>query len=322
MKTLADIGERELIDRFRRRLSPQDDVIVGVGDDCAVVRPSAALDHDLLLTSDPVIEGVHFGKDDRMSAVGHKVVARTLSDIAAMGGEPSWLLIDIVAPRDTCVDRLEDFHAGAIETARKYGMALVGGDVSEGTALEAHAFAVGSVPRNKAVLRSEAKPGDALFVTGRLGGSRQGRHLSFEPRVVEGIWLRDWASAMIDLSDGLATDLRHLVDASGTGALFHASQVPVAEEAALAGDELTPLQHALRDGEDFELLLALPVGRADSFASRWSERFDLTCTRIGEMTASAGTIECFEANGAKSLLESPGFEHFSRHGPGDDRAEG
>ena len=217
MKTLQDIGESAAIERICSRLPDSAEVIVGPGDDCAVIRPAGGGGKEWLLTSDPVIEGVHFLADTPRRSVGRKAIGRALSDIAAMGGEPAWALVDIAAPSGTPVATLDELCGGAIDCAQQYGLAIVGGDMSEGPALELHVFAIGSIPAGQAVLRSGAAQGDILFVTNSLGGSASGKHIDFEPRIREGAWLRDWANAMIDVSDGLATDLRHLAEMSGLG---------------------------------------------------------------------------------------------------------
>lgn len=310
-ETLADIGEKEAIRRLCGSLRTRDDVVQGVGDDGAVLRsPSGELDIDWVLTSDPVIEGVHFLHRDKGGAVGHKAVGRVLSDLAAMGAEPRWALIDIAAPPDTPVDLLTCLVEKARALADRHQLLIAGGDTSEATALQVHVFGVGTVPRGKAILRTTARSDDSLYVTGSLGGSRLGRHLAFEPRVEQGIWLRDWATALIDISDGLATDLRHLTESSEKGALLQLDAVPVSDAAHHMNDGLSALDHALRDGEDFELLFTVPADKARRFESAWSASFDLTCTRIGVMTQDAGQMRAIRGNGTETDLSLTGFEHF------------
>lgn len=309
MKTLRDIGERAAIERICARLPKRPDVIVGAGDDCAVVRVGG--DTDWLLTSDPVIEGVHFLPATPRSAVGHKAVARTLSDIAAMGGKPSWALVDMVAPGPTPVSALDDLYAGAAQTALAHGLAIVGGDLSAGPALEIHVFAVGTVPAGRAILRSGSVPGDRLYVTGSLGGSAEGKHLRFEPRIEQGVWLRDWASSMIDVSDGLASDARHLAKMSGSGCDLNVERIPISSAAVDMKGERSALDHALCDGEDFELLFTVPAERETAFVTAWQQAFDLPCTCIGLMTAPPCEIRCLYGNGNVRPLEVEGFAHFS-----------
>ncbi len=310
MKT-AHIGEDALIRRLKRLVPGRADVVAGIGDDCAVVRTGPRDSFDLLLKSDPVIEGIHFTPTALAEAIGHKALGRVLSDIAAMGGEPLWVLIDFVAPASVPVKRIEGIYRGLAKLARRHGVAIVGGDTSRGKTLELHVFAVGRIPRGRAVLRTGAKPGDVLYVTGSLGGSGQGRHLRFEPRLAEGKWLAagKWATAMMDVSDGLATDLRRLIAASGTGAVVEAARVPVSPAAKRLLDRRAPLEHALSDGEDFELLFTIPRREAAAFEVAWRRQFRLSCTRIGELIRRPGLLE-IENNGIRTPLKTRGYEHF------------
>lgn len=322
MKTADHMGENRLIERLARLLPSRRDVVAGIGDDCAVVRASPRDRFDLILTSDPVVEGVHFLPDAAPETVGHKAVGRVLSDIAAMGGEPLWALIDLVAPPNTAADWLARAYRGASRLARQHSLAIIGGDTSRGPTRELHVFAAGRLPRGTAVLRSGARPGDALYVTGRLGGSARGRHLRFEPRLAEGQWLRAgrWASAMMDLSDGIATDLPRLLKQSRAGAVLETDRLPVSaaakrlpptpSPAAVRGISAAQL-HALCDGEDFELLFTTPAARAPALEKAWSRRFGLPLSRIGVITNRAGVLEMLAADGRRSRLTARGFEHFS-----------
>lgn len=310
MKTLGDVGELEAIRRICARLPARGDILAGAGDDCAVVRAAPDAPVDLVLTSDPVIERVHFLPDTPPEQVGHKAIGRLLSDIAAMGGDPLWALVDVAAPPSTPVEHIERLYDGALAIANRHGLAIVGGDMATAGALEIHAFAAGSVPAGQAILRSGARPGDLIYVTGALGGSLRGRHLAFEPRVPQGRWLRGLATALIDVSDGLATDLRHLTDMSRTGAELQLDRIPISADARDCGGPRTPLEHALFDGEDFELLFTLPAERSAEMERRWKREFDLPCRRIGAMTGDAGRIECVTAGGKRTPLEGAGFEHF------------
>jgi thiamine-monophosphate kinase len=308
MSTLGDIGELAAIERICRRLPVRGDIVVGAGDDCAVVRATADAPVELALTSDPVIEGVHFAPGTPPGQVGHKIAGRLLSDIAAMGGDPLWALIDVVAPPSAPADTIDRLYDGILALATRHGLAIAGGDTAAGPVLEVHGFAIGSVPAGKAILRSGAKPGDRIYVTGRLGGSILGRHLAFEPRVPQGRWLRGVATSMIDVSDGLASDLRHLVQMSGTGAELDLGSIPVSE--AIAGRQ-GAVDHALFDGEDFELLFTAPADAETAWMSRWRDAFDLCCTRIGIMNGEPGVIRCRQPDGEVGLLERGGFQHFT-----------
>lgn len=300
--------------RLTGRLPARADVVVGAGDDCAVVRPAGGGRYDWLLKSDPVIEGVHFESEAPPRAVGHKALGRVLSDVAAMGGEPLWVLVDLVlrSGRDTAW--AEAAYAGLSRLARRSGVAVVGGDTSRGAVRELHVFAVGRVPRGKAVLRSGARAGDALYVTGGLGGSLAGRHLRFEPRLAEGAWLREegWATAMMDVSDGVAADLPRLAAASRLGARLRRAALPlsVAAKQAARRDGIPAWRHALGDGEDFELLLTVRARTAAAFERAWRRQFDLPCTLVGSMTAQRGVIDLVDEEGHDTRLGEQGFEHF------------
>ncbi len=305
--TLQELGERPLISRIRRQAAGADDVVAGIGDDCAVVRPTPDAAEDLVLKSDPVICGHHFLPDAEPRLVGRKALGRVLSDFAAMGATPRWILVDLVAPGDTTVAYIDAAYAGMSALAQEHGCSIIGGDTCRGEALEFHVFGCGSLPRDTARLRSGARPGDTIRVTGRLGGSLiSGSHLSFSPRVREGQWLRDWANAMIDISDGLASELWHLAEESRAALVLDPARVPFTAAAAATAD---PLGHALFDGEDFELLFTLPPDRDATFDAAWRAAFpDLPCTRIGEVVR-AGEPEVRLAGGAP--IPRGGFDHFA-----------
>jgi thiamine-monophosphate kinase len=312
MTTLHQLGEREVIRRLAKLLPGREDVRVGIGDDVAVVKVEGS-HKDFLLTSDSVIEGTHFLPDAAPEQVGHKAVGRVLSDFAAMGGEPLWALIDVVANRDMPLARLEGVYKGAAKLAEKYGLSIVGGDMAGGPELQLHVFGVGEIPKRSAVLRSGAQAGDVIYVTGSLGGSLLGKHLSFEPRLEEGLWLREsrWANAMIDISDGLATDLGHILEMSKAGAEISADAVPVSDAARAMKANRTPLDHALFDGEDFELLFTVSSEKQQVFESSWNDVFELPCTAIGRITDRSGGIMLVDAAGKKKSLKDAGYEHFS-----------
>lgn len=309
--SLSRIGELALLERLTAKLPLRGDVIAGAGDDCAVVRPAVCRDYDYLLKSDGVVEGVHFKSDSKPELIGRKALGRVLSDIAAMGGEPLWALVDLVAPPKTPVKRIEKIYAGMTELALRSGVAIVGGDVSAGRDLQLHVFGVGRVEKGKAVSRSGSGAGDAVFVTGSLGGSIYGKHLDFWPRLREGKWLAigKWATAMIDLSDGLLRDLGHIMKASRAGALLFMDAIPVSPAARrFSGNNA--LKHALNDGEDYELLFTVPESKIDAFTREWHRTFKLSCAQIGRITACEGNLEGIDSEGRKVKLRTEGFEHF------------
>ena len=308
MRTLGETGEIEAIRRLTAGLGTASSLRVGAGDDCAVTRlPGGAFDQ--LLTSDPVIEGVHFLAAEDPVRVGRKAVGRVLSDLAAMGGRPQWMVVDVVAPVSFEMERLEAVYRGMIERCDAFDATIVGGDLARGERFELHVFATGLVPAGQALLRSGAAAGDVLMTTGALGCSRRGKHLDFLPRVEEGIFLRESGavSAMMDSSDGLATDLRHLLAASGVGARLDVPAIP----------KNGTLEEALFDGEDFELLCSVRAEAAEELEASWSKRFaDLPLSRIGVVLPSAEAL-CldFRDGRAPAPLEGSGFEHFKGGGP-------
>lgn len=312
MTTLHQLGEREVIRRLAKLAPGREDVRVGIGDDVAVVKVEGS-HKDFLLTSDSVIEGTHFFADAPPEQIGHKAIGRVLSDFAAMGGEPLWALIDVVANRGMPLDRLAGVYKGAAKLAGKYGLAIVGGDMAGGPELQLHVFGVGEIPKQSAVLRSGAQAGDTIYVTGSLGGSLQGKHLTFEPRLEEGLWLREsrWANAMIDISDGLATDLGHILEMSKAGAEILADAIPVSDAVRAMKDKRSPLEHALFDGEDFELLFTVSSEKQKVFESSWKDVFELPCTAIGRITDRPGGIMLADAAGKTKSLKDAGYEHFS-----------
>jgi len=311
MSTLGETGEREAIRRLTALLPSSHSVLVGAGDDAAVVRMGGSK-VDLVLTSDPLTEGVHFTADDASVRVGHKAMGRVLSDLAAMGAKPRWALINVAAPPELRLERIEGIYRGAAAVAGRHGLSIVGGDTSRSPVFALHVFGVGEVPAGSAVTRAGAREKDPIYVTGELGGSRLSKHLDFEPRVAEGVWLREqgWAKAMIDITDGLATDLRHILERSGVGAELLEQAVPIAPAARAAGSRATPLQRALTDGEDFELLFTIDAKRAGVFEQAWGVKFSTACTRIGCVTGKTGVIELVDPAGQVRTLEARGFEHF------------
>ncbi len=220
MKTLQEIGEHAAIAALTANLK-------AVGDDCAVLPMSEK--HDMVLTSDPLIHNVHFTAEATPEQIANKAAGRVLSDFAAMGAEPQYLLINVVAPPEQKFQTLEKIYAEFSNLWKKYGVEIVGGDLAQGPVLELHVFGVGRVPKATALLRSGAKPGDLIYVTGPLGGAQtSGKHLTFEPRLEWGKQLRESGvvTSMMDISDGLATDLRHILKASGVGAELDSKKVP------------------------------------------------------------------------------------------------
>jgi thiamine-monophosphate kinase len=299
--TLAEAGEDRVVAEITRGLNLRSDVVTGPGDDCAVVASSVPGQFDLL-KSDAVVEGVHFLPDAPAGWVGWKAACRAVSDIAAMGGWPVHALVTVVVrPRQT-LDWLRGIYRGLDRAARRHRFSIVGGETS-GTAADAPAVIAvsmfGRVEQNRCTFRSGARPGDRLFVTGRLGGSRAGWHLRFQPRLDEARWLVSHFSptAMIDLSDGLATDLPRLANASRAGFEIDLAVLPRRRGASI--------DQALGDGEDFELLFAIPEKSAAPLERAWKKRFPrLPLTAIGRITPA-------KQGHPGSVLGKGGWNHFA-----------
>jgi thiamine-monophosphate kinase len=310
------MNEFELIARLTRDLPSNRSVVVGPGDDCAALDLGLP-DHLVLFKTDAVVEGVHFTSDTPPEKIGHKALARCLSDIAAMAGTPGAALITLALPREYDPARIEKIYAGMGKLARRYEVAIAGGEtVLNPERMLISVALLGSVSRAECVLRSGAKVGDAIFVTGELGGSLAGRHLEFEPRLTEARWLAGHfpPHAMIDLSDGLAGDLRHLLHASHVGAGLLATAIPVSREARLASkaesSAKTPLLAALTDGEDFELLFSVAARDAVPLADAWKQAFPkLKLSCIGKVIAGEG-VTIRDKQGVRPLV-AHGYVHFA-----------
>jgi thiamine-monophosphate kinase len=310
------MNEFELINRLTQSLPGNSSVAVGAGDDCAVL-DFGLPDRLLLFKTDAVVEGIHFTAHTPPEKIGRKALARCLSDIASMAGTPNTALITLALPRTFDAARVEAIYSGLNELARKYGVAIAGGETTTNPERILISVALlGTVPRGKCVLRSGARVGDALFVTGELGGSLGGRHLEFEPRLAEAHWLADHflPHAMIDLSDGLAGDLRHILKAGGVGAELLASAIPISRAARLASKPQSsakpPLLAALTDGEDFELLFTVAARDAVPLLDAWRAQFPkikLSC--IGKITSGEG-VTIRDKHGARPLT-AHGHIHFA-----------
>lgn len=254
------------------------DLVVGPGDDCAVVRVPGASEV-LLLKTDCIVEDVHFLRSHDPARVGWKALARTISDVAAMGGRPGQALITLFTPSDLPAGYWKKFYSGLNRAATRFEVGIAGGEISRSPGGIAVSVALtGHVAARHLVLRSGGKPGHRLFVTGRLGGSIAGHHLDFVPRVAEARWLVEnfRPSAMMDLSDGLGSDLPRLASASKCGFAIDPAQLPI--RPGCTRDQ------ALTDGEDYELLFACVPSKERVLRRNWAVMFpDTPLTMIGEL---------------------------------------
>ena len=310
------LPEKSLIARVRRAAAQNRALIAGIGDDCAVLRLPPG--HELLVTTDFTLEEVHFRRDwHPAEVVGRRCLVRGLSDIAAMGGEPLAAFLSLALPRQTPQRWVDRFFRGLLDLANETNVSLAGGDTAQSLrGIQADIVVIGSLPKGQAVLRSGAKPGDSIYVSGELGGSaaaiqrlRAGAvrasdypwHFHPSPRIEAGKWLRKHrlASAMIDISDGLSTDLAHICEESGVGAVVDAGAIPRAE----AGRPLreAPLDLALHGGDDYELLFT-SSGRVPAKVG------GIPITRIGQITRGRNLV--LLESGRRRKLAPKGWEHF------------
>ena len=277
---LHELGEDRLLEKILGSLPPKRGVIAGPGDDCAVAQFRNAAER-LVLKTDCVVEDVHFTRDAAPRAVGWKAMARPLSDFAAMAAVPQLALVTLIVSPDTTVHWTRELYAGLRKAADAFDIAIVGGETSRTAgAIVVSVALTGFVEPDGWVSRRGGHSGDALFVTGRLGGSRGGRHLRFIPRITEARWLTKnfEVHAMMDLSDGLGADLPRLAGASNLG-----FQV---EQSLLPRNRGCSVEQAISDGEDYELLFAVPPAVAEHLPRKWRKRFPrVALTRIGQLTS-------------------------------------
>jgi thiamine-monophosphate kinase len=310
------VKEFDLIERLARSLPRNSSVVTGAGDDCAVLDLGLA-DRYLLFKTDAVVEGVHFTSATPPEKIGRKAMGRVLSDIAAMAGTPSAALVTLGLPQEYDAGKVEEVYKGLNGLAQEWEVAVVGGETTAnpGGMLISVAL-LGTVPKGRCLHRAGAKAGDAIFVTGELGGSIDGKHLDFEPRIKEAQWLAEHHEihCMIDLSDGLAGDLKHILRASHVGAELMTSSIPISRSAKLQSrtesSAKPPLLAALTDGEDFELLFTVASRSAVPVLDGWKAAFPkvrLSC--IGRISEGGG-LRLVGKDGVREF-RGGGFEHFS-----------
>jgi thiamine-monophosphate kinase len=316
-------SEKSLIQRIRlqagaARRPARSALVTGIGDDAAVLRLPP--NQDLLVTTDFSIENVHFRRNwHPPDVVGWRCLTRGLSDIAAMGGEPRGAFLSLALAADTPQPWVDQFLKGLLALAMRFNVPLAGGDTAQAVdGIQADIIVVGSVPKGTAVLRSTAKPGDQVYVTGALGasaatlarlrdslplGAGSARHFHPVPRLSVGQWLRQHKipSAMIDISDGLSTDLEHIRRESGVGAEIEAGAIPHARSASRKQNGVN-LAFALHGGDDYELLFTSSKRVPPVIQG-------VPITRIGQITGKKG-MRLIHPDGKRQVLEPKGWEHF------------
>ncbi|HID24589.1 MAG TPA: thiamine-phosphate kinase [Planctomycetaceae bacterium] len=283
-------------------------VLLGIGDDAALVK--AAPRGEILVATDVLLEGVHFlVPDAKARDVGHKALAVNLSDLAAMAARPTVAVVGVAFRRGLGDAFAQDLLQGLLDLATQWSVDLVGGDTCIWEGPTTVCVTVLGEPTGRGVVRrSGARPGDFLFVTGQLGGSSSGKHLRFRPRIEEAIALHAEAElhAMIDISDGLVADLNHILTESGVGAILEAEQIPISRAAHELEDGRTPLEHALSDGEDFELLFA--VAPEDARRLLAAPPCEVPLSHIGRIVSGAD-CQLRQSDGTLRRLDATGWRH-------------
>lgn len=314
------LGEFDIIAKYFTRAAGRSDVLLSVGDDAAVV--SVPQDRRLVVAIDTLVEGVHFPIDTAAADIGHRALAVNLSDLAAMGAQPAWMTLALSLP-DANEDWIRDFAAGLHGLAEQFNVALIGGDTVKGPRVITVQVA-GWVETDRWLTRAGAQPGDVLFVSGVLGEAAAGlatiqRHLTDSPAITQlrarflrpspridlGRWLRPLASAAMDVSDGLLTDLDKLCAASGCGARIDLDRLPPSPAMRAVFDAQSCLNFTLAGGDDYELLFAVPAAEAKRLETMSPP---VACQAIGVITADR-KVECMR-DGAPTRISVRGYDHF------------
>ncbi|MFH1578050.1 MAG: thiamine-phosphate kinase [Candidatus Omnitrophota bacterium] len=297
---IKKLGEFGLIELIKKMALPCRGVIKGIGDDCAVLPFNQK--KFLLFTCDMLVEDVDFTYQDKPYLVGQKGLGVCLSDIAACGGLPRYAQISLGLPVNMPVSRIKELYRGIVSRAGEFKVDIVGGDISRCDKLVIDVNLLGLVERRNLILRQGAKKGDIIFVSGKLGGSIYGRHLTFVPRIKESRYLvRNYRiNSMIDISDGLLQDLGHILKQSNKGAVLFKDLIPLSADAH-------NFQEALSMGEDFELLFTLSPSEARKFLRiSKNKRF----IQIGEITDKAKGLVLLDRQGKRLKAKSGGYKHF------------
>lgn len=313
---LPKVSELNLIAKIAKKIKTDSSVVCGIGDDTAVLKYTK--DRYLLYTADMLIEGVDFTLKAKPEQIGHKALACSLSDIAAMGGIPRYALISLGLPRSFCQEKyltkkgrglpkrnaqkfIDGFYDGLRKLAKQFKVNIVGGDLSFSKKVVVDVSAIGEVNKRRLARRCGARPHDIIFVSGALGGSIYGRHLRFIPRIKEAHYLVNnyKVNAMMDISDGLSLDLYRLCQASKTGAAIYEDLIPLAKDAR-------SFDEALHMGEDFELLFTLPPQEARRLIKNRGASFKA----IGEIREKRFGLRLITRDYKERILEPRGYQHF------------
>ncbi|MFH0917514.1 MAG: thiamine-phosphate kinase [Candidatus Omnitrophota bacterium] len=296
---LKDIGEFGLIKRFQEEIKVNSSVVKGSGDDCAVLKFNQSSYQ--LFTCDMMVEGVDFLKTADLGLVGQKALAISISDIAACGGVPAHAVVALGLPGKMRVAQVDRLAEGLFNLARKFNINIVGGDISASGKLIIDVSMLGLVEKDKLCLRSAAKAGDMIMVTGEFGGAIKGKHLRFTPRLKEAQFLVNnfKINAMIDVSDGLVADLGHILNSSCAGAVLYETLIPLSKQSRNS-------QEALCSGEEFELLFTASRDQASKIIKSTKYRFKL----IGEIMPEAFGLRLINYKNSYSKLKFRGYRHF------------
>lgn len=305
----AAFHEFELIDWIQSRCPTPPHDLLSIGDDTAVVPPQPG--RELLLATDMLMEGTHFTFPPATPELaGRKALAVNLSDIAAMAGEPHSALVSLALPRSRGADFAKAVMQGLINLASEYRTEVIGGDTNSWDGpLVINVALMGTAPQAQSIKRSGARAGDWIFVTGELGGSlASNHHLTFTPRVREAAILNETVSlhALIDISDGLASDLQHILTESGMGAVIRSQQIPISERVSSELSAAERLQKAVSDGEDFELLFTVSPEEGQRLQEQ--NPLAIPLTHLGEITSDEGAF-LLKEDGSRIPLERTGWQH-------------
>ncbi len=319
------LSEFDLIrNYFSQQTSGREDIVLGIGDDCALLQVPAGM--ELAVTTDTLVEGVHFGVGADPEALGHKSLAVNLSDLAAMGADPAWFTLGLTLP-ESDPDWLEPFSRGLLSLARQHRITLIGGDTTRGPltiSITAHGF----IKPGAALRRSGARVGDQIYVTGTLGDAglallnRQGGYsvgsgLGWleqrldrpQPRLAAGRSISGIASAAIDISDGLNADLGHICAASGVGARVLLAKIPISSQVAAYLQQGGSWETVLASGDDYELCVTVPQ-QNEALLSAIKAKLECNLTRVGEVVSGSG-VSCIQADGTALTFSCSGYQHFS-----------